>query len=268
MFIPLPSAYKQGWAMDIITKLPSSAVSMVPHADISLLEVCFANKEAQQAFLSSPFVCKHFMAHPVPPAGTPSTFVPIKLMNVPVLASLIVEQQLCNHWSKYGEVVAIAPHMFKGLPLQSNCWDMVLKVNAGSPLSANPLFEILRFKVMASWPGSEKACPQCKTVGHDSHSCPRCPAPKKSKKRNSPSSQCTRTTSATPTSSKIADTVDTADEATPTSDPTDGDSMDTSSDSLSFPFELTAAQVQSLNKLSAEEWLQHCQKVQANGPRT
>src|SRR5437879_841284 len=163
-FIPLPSAYKQGWAMDIITQLPPSTVSMVPRADISLLEVCFANKEVQQDFLSSSFVCKHFTAHPVPPASTPSTFVPIKLMNIPVLASLIVEQQLRNHWLKYGEVVAITPHMFKGLPLQSNRWDMVLKVNAGSPLSANPLFEILRFKVMASWPGLEKACPRCKTV--------------------------------------------------------------------------------------------------------
>src|SRR5437773_2307748 len=116
-FIPLPSAYKQGWALDIITQLPTSTVSMVPCADISLLEVCFTNKEVQQDFLSSPFVCKHFTVHPVPPAGTPSTFVPVKLMNVPVLASLIIEQQLHNHWSKYSEVVAIAPHMFKDLPL-------------------------------------------------------------------------------------------------------------------------------------------------------
>src|SRR5438128_1809483 len=257
-FIPLPSAYKQGWAMDIITKLPSSAVSMVPHADISLLEVCFANKEVQQDFLSSPFVCKYFTAHPVPPTGTPSTFVPIKLMNVPVLASLIVEQQLCNHWSKYGKVVAIAPHMFKGLPLQSNCWDMVLKVNTGSPLSANPLFEILRFKVMASWPGSEKVCPRCKTVGHDSHSCPRRPAPKKSKKRTSPPTQ--RTTPATPSSSSLiaksatADAVD-MEEDTPTSDP-----------SL-FPFELTVEQAHSLDKLTPEQWLIHCQNVRANHPR-
>src|SRR5437660_808790 len=145
---------------------------------------------------------------------------------------------------------------------------MVFIVTAGSPLSASPFFDLLRFKVMASWPGSEKACPQCKAVGHDSHSCPRCPTPKKSKKRNSPSSQRTRTTPATPTSSKIADTADTADEATPISDPTDGESMDTSFDSLSFPFKLTAAQVQSLNTLTAEEWLQHCQKVRANAPRT
>src|SRR5438128_11105121 len=149
-FIPLPSAYKQSWALDIVTQLLSSAVGMVPRADISLLEVCFTNKEVQQDFLSSPFVCKHFTVHPVPPAGTPSSFVPIKLMNVPVLASLIIEQQLHSLWSQHGEVVAIAPHMYKGLPLQSNCWDMVLKVKAGSPLSATPFFDLLRFKVMAS----------------------------------------------------------------------------------------------------------------------
>src|SRR5438132_9541860 len=181
-FIPLPSGYKQGWALDIATNIPASAVGIVPRADVSLVEVCFANKEVQQDFLSSPFVCKHFSVHPVPPAGTPSLYVPIKLTNVPVLASLVVEQQLRKLWASYGEVVAIAPHMFKGLPLQTNRWDMVLKVKAGSPLSATPFFDLLRFKVMASWPGSEKACPQCKAVGHDSHSCPKCPTPKKSKK--------------------------------------------------------------------------------------
>ena len=64
MFIPLPSTYKQGWALEIITQLPPSTISVVPHTDISLLEVCFANKEAQQDFLSSPFACKHFTAQP------------------------------------------------------------------------------------------------------------------------------------------------------------------------------------------------------------
>src|SRR5437879_10859096 len=86
-FIPLPSTYKQGWALEIISQLPSSTVGVVPCADISLLEVCFTNKEAQQDFLSSPFACKHFTAQPVLPAGTPSIYVPIKLINIPVLAS-------------------------------------------------------------------------------------------------------------------------------------------------------------------------------------
>ena len=42
--------------------------------------------------------------------------------------------------------------------------------------------------------------------------------------------------------------------------------MDTSSDSA-FPFELTDEQVQNLNALTADEWLQHCQNVHANAPR-
>src|SRR5438128_3281577 len=90
-FIPLPSAYKQDWAMNIVTNIPNSAVGVVPRADISVLEVCFANREAQQDFMSSPFKCKHITSHPVLPAGTPSMYVPIKLINVPVLASLIVD---------------------------------------------------------------------------------------------------------------------------------------------------------------------------------
>src|SRR5438128_8050736 len=259
-FIPLPSAYKQSWALDIVSKLPPSAVGIVPRADISLLEVCFARQDGQQDFISSPFVCTHFTVQPVPPAGTPSIFVPIKLMNVPILASLIVEQQLRKLWSVHSEVVAIAPHMYKDLPLQTNRWDMVLKVKADSPLSATPFFNLLRFKVMASWPGSEKACPWCKTVGHDSHSCPKRPAPKKSKKCTLSTTKRTTPAPITPSSSTVTVTADTADKASPISDPTDNASMDTSSDSA-FPFELTEEQVQDLNKLTVEEWLQHCQNI-------
>src|SRR5438128_8686394 len=144
---------------------------------------------------------------------------------------------------------------------------MVMKVKAGSPLSATPFFDLLGFKVMASWPGSEKACPRCKTVGHDSHSCPKHPAPKKSKKRTLSTTKCTTPAPVTPSSSTVAVTADTADMATPISDPTDDASMDTSSDST-FPFELTNEQVQDLNKLTTDEWLQHCQNVRSNAPRT
>src|SRR5437879_12587910 len=82
-FIPLLSAYKQDWAMEIVSNIPNSAVGVVPQADVSLLEVCFANREVQQDFMSSPFQCKHFTAHPVPPAGTPSIYLTIKLINIP-----------------------------------------------------------------------------------------------------------------------------------------------------------------------------------------
>src|SRR5438128_5088607 len=63
-FIPLPSAYKQDWTMEIVTNIPTSAVGVVPCADISVLEVCFANCKAQQDFMSLPFQCKHFTYHP------------------------------------------------------------------------------------------------------------------------------------------------------------------------------------------------------------
>src|SRR5437879_5931186 len=226
-FIPLPSDYKRDWALNIVSSLPTSVVGVVPRADISLLEVCFANKEAQQDFLSTPFITKHFTVHPVPPAGTPSSYIPIKLMNIPVLASLVVEQQLRSFWSPHGEVVAIAPHMYKNTPLQSNRWDLVLKLAAGTQLSATPFFDILGFKVMASWPGSDKACPQYKLVGHDSWSCPKRPTPKKSKRRSSSSSKSPTTgTGKTVTLrlvssfSPVAAPQITADKDTPVSDPT------------------------------------------------
>src|SRR5207247_9039950 len=120
----------------------------------------------------------------------------------------------------HGEVIAIAPHIYKGTPLQSNHWDLVLKLQAGKPLSATPFFDILGFKVMASWPGSDKACPRCKLVGHDSHTCPHRPTSKTQKKRSSAASKQPATTQPAPTqsSSSVDAAADTADNDTPTSE--------------------------------------------------
>src|SRR5438128_399247 len=186
-FVPLPADFKESWLLDTLSSLPSSAVGVVPRLDISVMEVCFANKEHQLNFLSSPLTTSHFTVHPVSPAGISSQYVPVKLVNVPVLAVIVIEHQLCSFWSQYGEVVALAPHTVKGLPLTTNRWDMVIKLSdIGASLSAPPFIDILGFKAMASWPGSDKACPRCKTVGHDSCTCPKCPSSsKRSSKKSS-----------------------------------------------------------------------------------
>ena len=106
--------------MDIASALPGSAMGIVPHADISLIEVCFAMAEAQQDFLDSTFSCQHFTVRPVPPAGTPSQFVPIKLVNVPILAPLIIEQQIKSLWAPHSEIIALALHKFTGTSLLTN----------------------------------------------------------------------------------------------------------------------------------------------------
>src|SRR5437879_10211840 len=146
----------------------------------------------------------HFTVQPLPPAGTNSQYIPIKLVNVPVLASLMVEAQLRSFWGQYGEVIALAPHTVKDLPLLTNIWDMVLKLSPVSKtLSAPPFFDILGFKVMASWPLS-KACPQCKAVGHDSRTCPKRPSAKRS------SSSRTKKSSSSAPSSSITPAADAA----------------------------------------------------------
>src|SRR5438128_61974 len=176
-FVPLPFNFENNWMLDTLASLPASTVGVVPRQDISLVEVCFANKEAQQDFLSSSFTTTHFTVQPLPPAGTPPQYVPIKLVNVPILSTLVLDHQIRSFWSKHGEIVALAPHTVKGLPLSTNRWDMVLKLPAvGNTLIATPFFDILGFKVLASWPGSDKACPRCKAVGHDSRASPRPPA--------------------------------------------------------------------------------------------
>src|SRR5438132_1131423 len=151
-FVPLPSTYTQGWALEIISAIPTSAVGIVPRADISLLEVCFANKEVQQDFLSSPFVYKHFT----------------------------------------------------------------------------------------------------------SHSCPRRPATKVSKKRSNHSNKRKSVNPPSPIATAVPATADTADmdEDTPNIEP------------ILFPFELTPEQAQTLNNLTPEQWIKHCQNVRSNHPRT
>src|SRR5438128_4503226 len=136
---------------------------------------------------------------------------------------------------------------------------MVLKLSTGKSLSATPFFDLCGFKVMASWPRSEKACPCCKQAGHDSHTCSRCPASKASKKCTSaPTKQPAPATPSSPITTPVLATADTADmeEDTLTSDPTN------------FPFQLTPEQAVQLNALTAEQWLSHCQNVRSNHPRT
>src|SRR5438128_9832802 len=139
-FVPLPSTYKQAWAGDIVSALPLSALGFVPRADIFLLEVCFAAADAQQEFIANPFVCKHFTAHPLPPAGTPPTFIPIKLVNVQVLSLVALEQAIRSFWSSHGEVVALAPHRYKYTLFISNRLDLVFNLFCGNTLSSITFF--------------------------------------------------------------------------------------------------------------------------------
>src|SRR5580765_3514626 len=264
---------------NIIKAILSSASGVVSRTDVSLFEVCFPTGEAQQAFLNSPFTTKHFTTQPLPPAGTASLFVPIKMINVPVLSKLIVEQQLRKHWGQFGDIISIGPHTVKGRPtLLTNRWDMVLKLpNNGSSLSTPPIFDLLDFKVMASWPNSDKACPRCKTVGHDSRGCPRRPNTKKPS-----SSKSKKTRSSAPPLSAPSSTSVTAETAprgaspiiqsstsavvSPTADLTSETDMDT--DTIAFPFRLSPTQVAMLHGMTADHWVKHCQEVRANHPCT
>src|SRR5437879_8475410 len=132
---------------------------------------------------------------------------------------------------------------------------MVLKLSTGKSLSATSFFDLCGFKVMASWPGSEKACPRCKQAGHDSHTCPRRPATKASKKHTpAPTRQPAPATPSSPIVTPVPATADTADmeEDTPTSDPTN------------FPFQLTPEQAVQLNDLTADQWQSNSQNVRSN----
>jgi hypothetical protein len=173
------------------------------------------------------------------------------LVNVPILSSLVIEHQLRSTFSAHGVIESMAPHMYKNTPLQSNRWDLVLRLTENKPLSTAPFFDLLGFKVMASWPGSDKACPRCKEVGHDSHTCPRRPKPKASRKRTPATKQPTSIAAPIQPASSTSVAADTAPsgvqsltqattsdatpDVAPTSDPIDEEMGDASSSSTPLP---------------------------------
>src|SRR5438128_5993600 len=98
VFVPLPVNFTNNWMLDTLAALPNTIVGVVPRQDISLVEVCFANKEAQLDFLSTPFTSTCFTAQLLPPAGISPQYIPVKLVNVPILSTLIIEHQLRSFW--------------------------------------------------------------------------------------------------------------------------------------------------------------------------
>src|SRR5438128_7851690 len=112
-FVPLPVTFQLNWMLDTLGSLPASTVGVVPRQDITLIEVCFAQKEAQLDFLSTPFVTTHFTTQLLPPAGITLQYIPVKLVNVPILSTLVLDHQIRSLWSKHGEVVTLAPHTVK-----------------------------------------------------------------------------------------------------------------------------------------------------------
>src|SRR5438094_5393379 len=59
-FVLLPVNFTNTWMLDTLAALPNTVIGVVPRQDISLVEVCFTNKEAQLDFLSTPFTTTCF----------------------------------------------------------------------------------------------------------------------------------------------------------------------------------------------------------------
>src|SRR5437879_5795690 len=86
-----------------------------------------------------------------------------------------MRELLKNHWTQYGQVLDLAPHMFPGKPWLTKRWDVLLQLAEGQKkLSAPPVFVLDGFMdtLVCSWPGSNKACLRCKCAGHSTSSCP------------------------------------------------------------------------------------------------
>src|SRR5437016_11777959 len=99
----------------------------------------------------------------------------IKIANVPFGGEARMKELLKNHWTQYGQVLDLAPHMFPGKPWLTKRWDVLLQLAEGQKkLSAPPVFVLDSFMdtLVCSWPGSNKACLRCKCAGHSTSSCP------------------------------------------------------------------------------------------------
>jgi hypothetical protein len=78
----------------------------------------------------------------------------IKIANVPFGGEARMKELLKNHWTQYGQVLDLAPHMFPGKPWLTKRWDVLLQLAEGQKkLSAPPVFVLDGFMdtLVCSW---------------------------------------------------------------------------------------------------------------------
>jgi hypothetical protein len=143
--------------------------------DLNVVEFVCADEETQKKALATTFEVKdkcRFIA--IAPRHLLQRTVLIKIANVSFGEEAQLRQSLYEYWSKYGEIVDIAPHKFPGKSWLTQRWDILLTLpKEEKKLKAPVVFklDVNGQTLLATWPGAPKSCLKCLTAGHETSKC-------------------------------------------------------------------------------------------------
>ena len=144
-------------------------------ADLGIVEFICADSEVQQKALTTEFEVKgkgSFIA--IAPRHLLQRTVLIKIANMDFGKEEDLRRSLFTYWSKYGEVVDLAPHKFPGKSWLTQRWDILLTLPKDTKkLKAPVIFKLENSErtLLATWSGAAKSCIKCLAAGHATSNC-------------------------------------------------------------------------------------------------
>ena len=166
---------------EVADAMPSSVFGVVPRLDIvtpagagGVIEFA-CDERTVEDIKTTPFIVpntqKTFFG--ILPRHKVDRIILVKMSNVPIMTEATLHHLLTLYWERFGTIIGLAPHKFRGKSWVTKRWDLLLLLPKDSKLEAPVTFKIRDDDpVICSWPGSKKACLKCKSAGHSSSNCP------------------------------------------------------------------------------------------------
>ena len=140
---------------EIANVMPNGVIGVVPRLDLKTVEFICADEATIKQATSVAFQVKDrkpFFG--ILPRHLSSKVLLVKLANVPFANEAALKQAITNYWMKFGEVIDVAPHKFKGKPWLTKRWDLLLKLSQeDKKLKAGPVLKLEGFEdtILATW---------------------------------------------------------------------------------------------------------------------
>ena len=140
---------------EIANVMPNGVIGVVPRLDLKTVEFICADEATIKQATSVAFQVKDrkpFFG--ILPRHLSSKVLLVKLANVPFANEAALKQAITNYWMKFGEVIDVAPHKFKGKPWLTKRWDLLLKLSQeDKKLKASPVLKLEGFEdtILATW---------------------------------------------------------------------------------------------------------------------
>jgi hypothetical protein len=140
---------------EIANVMPNGVIGVVPRLDLKTVEFICADEATVKKATTTAFQVKDrkpFFG--ILPRHLSSKVLLVKLANVPFSDEAGLKKTIAVYWEKFGEVIDVAPHKFKGKPWLTKRWDLLLKLpQEEKKLKASPVLKLEGFEdtILATW---------------------------------------------------------------------------------------------------------------------